>query len=111
MVAFMQFIYLITPLLTLFVVALMGPIILVSKWLSRPTLALLSSLLLYFFILVAIMIITLVETSYSHERLLNSLKNLGLITLIYGLPVLKFIQWRKLRKAKAMSQSIIEATF
>ena len=97
--------------LIIFAGSLIGPIILVLKWSSRPKLALIFGLVICFLYLFIMVLIASKLIGASAEARFRPIRGVGYFSLFIGFPILKFVQRRMLRKKKILSQEQIEEVF
>ncbi len=99
----------ITFLLIIFGLALVFPLVIVLKWQNRPLLALvIATILCSLFVAVLLQLAGMaVDEPTGPEFLIT----IGVLGLIFGLPILAFFQWRRRRKRKGLSKKAIEDVF
>ena len=96
-------------LLFLLGLSLIFPLILVLKWQDRPALALVIATLLCTLSLAALLKLSGMAVGVHIE--LEFLVTIGVLGVIFGLPILAIAQWIGRRKRKGLTKKVIEEVF
>lgn len=103
------------PIFIVLVVSLIAPIVLISKWASRPKLALFAGTVICFLTMSGVIVLSVSIINKADGTNVDipsaAIYGVGIMTLLFGLPVLALAQWRRHRKQKGLTQKIISETF
>ena len=111
----MQILISLFPIFIVLGFSLIAPLILISKWVSRPKLALLIGTVICFLTMSALIVLSIYVLNKADgtnvDVPLAAIYGVGIMALIFGLPVLTLVQWRSHRKQKRLNQKTINETF